>query len=44
METHSVTGTAGLCNACPPKGQINSAEVQVSDGAGKSELAGGALA
>ena len=44
METHSVTGTAGLCNALPPKGQINPAEVQVASGADKSELVGGALA
>lgn len=44
METHSVTGSAGLCNALLPKVQINPAEAHVSGGAGKSVLGGEALA
>lgn len=43
METHSVNGIAGLCNALPPKGQGNPAEVRVSSVADKSELVSGAL-
>lgn len=43
METYSVTGSAGLSSALPPKVQINLIEIQVSSGADKSELVGGAL-